>query len=409
MSLLLRAHYQLARESLRRNSGRTFLTCLGIAIGVASIILILSLTGSINRLISAQIKAAGDNLIIVRPSASKSTVDDLVSELTSSNQFVKSSLNLTDVTTIKQLPAVTDAAPIAISINTLQGSKTVDSGSVVGTSEDLESILNLGLKSGSFHLSKAGETPGAVIGRGLSLQLFGTTEPVGETFTLLGHKFIITGILSELNDPINFNNVNLDNSVLVSAEVLHSIENNLQIQQINVRVKTEDEVPITATAIEDGLKNTKSGETNFTVSYGDQISHPASSFFSVISGMLTLVAGISLIVGGIGVMNIMLVAVAERTHEIGIRKAIGATNTNIFLQFLFESLILSVLGGFGGLALGYVLAFLVSVFTPFPPYIDLHIVFSALYIPFIVGVVFGLYPAAKAAHKNPIDSLKFFR
>ena len=409
MSLLLRAHYQLAKESLKRNSGRTFLTCLGIAIGVASIILILSLTGSINRLISAQIKAAGDNLIIVRPSASKSTVDDLVSELTSSNQFVKSSLNLTDVTTIKQLPAVTGVAPIAISINTLQGSKTVDSGSVVGTAEDLADILNLGLKTGSFHLGAAGSTPGAVIGRNMSLQLFGTPDSVGETFTLLGTKFIITGTLSELNDPINFNNVNLDDSVLVSAETLHSIENNLQIQQINVRVKTEDEVPVTAIAIENGLKNTKSGETNFTVSYGDQISHPASSFFSVISGMLTLVAGISLIVGGIGVMNIMLVAVAERTHEIGIRKAIGATNTNVFLQFLFESLILSILGGFGGLILGYVMAFLVSVFTPFPPYIDLHIVLSALYIPLIVGVIFGLYPAAKAAHKNPIDSLKFFR
>lgn len=409
MSLLLRAHYHLAKESLRRNSGRTFLTCLGIAIGVASIILILSLTGSINRLISTQIKAAGDNLIIVRPSASKNVVDDLVSELTSSNQFIKSSLSLNDVSTIKNLPAVTAVAPIALSINTLQGQKVVDSGSVVGTSEDLADILNLGLKSGSFHLTDAGETPGAIIGRNLSLQLFGTPDSVGETFTLLGHKFIITGTLSELNDPINFNNVNLDDSVLVSAETLHSIENNLQIQQINVRVKTEDEVPITATAIEDGLKNTKAGETNFTVSYGDQISHPASSFFSVISGMLTLVAGISLIVGGIGVMNIMLVAVAERTHEIGIRKAIGATNTNIFLQFLFESLILSFLGGIGGLILGYILAFLVSVFTPFAPYANLQIILSALYISVVVGTIFGLYPAIKAARKNPIDSLKFFR
>lgn len=409
MSLLLRTHYHLAKESLRRNRGRTFLTCLGIAIGIASIILILSLTGSINRLIATQIKSAGDNLIIVRPSASKSTVDDLVSELTSSNQFVKSSLNLADITTIKQLPTVTNAAPIAISINTLQGEKVVDSGSVVGTAEDLANILNLGLKAGSFHLGVSGSTPGAVIGRSLSLQLFGTPDSIGETFTLLGHKFIITGTLSELNDPINFNNVDLDNSVLVSAETLHAIENNLQIQQINVQVKTEDEVPATATAIEDGLKNTKSGETNFTVSYGDQISHPASSFFSVISGMLTLVAGVSLIVGGIGVMNIMLVAVAERTHEIGIRKAIGASNANIFLQFLFESLILSILGGIGGLILGYIMAFLVSVFTPFAPFINLQIVLSALYISIAVGTLFGLYPAIKAALKHPIDSLKFFR
>ena len=144
MSLLLRAHYQLARESLRRNGGRTFLTCLGIAIGVASIILILSLTGSINRLIVTQIKAAGDNLIIVRPSANKNTVIDLVSELTSSNQFSKSSLNLSDVTVIQQLPSVIAVAPIATSVNTLQGEKTVSSGSVVGTTEGLAEILGLG-------------------------------------------------------------------------------------------------------------------------------------------------------------------------------------------------------------------------------------------------------------------------
>ena len=409
MSLLLRAHYQLARESLRRNGGRTFLTCLGIAIGVASIILILSLTGSINRLIATQIKAAGDNLIIVRPSANKNTVSDLVSELTSSNQFSKSSLNLSDVTVIQQLPSVIAVAPIAASVNTLQGEKTVSSGSVVGTTEGLAEILGLGLKSGSFHLSKAGDTPGAVIGRSLSLQLFGTPDSVGETFTLLGHKFIITGTLSELNDPINFNNVNLDDSVLVSAETLHSLENNLQIQQINVRVKTEDDVPVTATAIADGLKNVKSGESNFTVSYGDQISHPASSFFSIISGMLTLVASISLVVGGIGVMNIMLVSVSERTHEIGVRKAVGASSSQIMMQFLFEALILSLLGGILGLILAYVLAFFVSLATPFAPYINWQILVVTICTSLIVGIIFGLYPAIKAARKNPIDSLKFYR
>jgi ABC-type antimicrobial peptide transport system permease subunit len=124
--------------------------------------------------------------------------------------------------------------------------------------------------------------------------------------------------------------------------------------------------------------------------------------------MLTIVAGISLVVGGIGVMNIMLVSVAERTHEIGIRKSVGATNGNIFGEFIFESLILCLLGGFLGVILGYIGAFFVSVVTPFTPYIDLKICFAALIIPTIVGTIFGLYPAIKAARRNPIDSLKYY-
>jgi ABC-type antimicrobial peptide transport system permease subunit len=125
--------------------------------------------------------------------------------------------------------------------------------------------------------------------------------------------------------------------------------------------------------------------------------------------MLTLVAAISLVVGGIGVMNIMLVSVAERTHEIGIRKAVGASGQNILLQFLFEALILSLLGGFMGLILGYILAFFVSIVTPFAPFISWQILLVTFGTALLVGVIFGIYPALKAASKNPIESLKHYR
>ena len=231
-------------------------------------------------------------------------------------------------------------------------------------------------------------------------------EPVGKTFTLLGEKFIIVGILSESNSPINYNNVDFDDTVIVNINQLKNLEQNLQIQQINIKVGNEDKTKATAEKINEILLDIKHGEKNFKVAYGDEITHPAGSLFDIVSGMLTLVAGISLVVGGIGVMNIMLVSVAERTHEIGIRKAVGASNTNIFLQFLFESLILCILGGIAGLVLGYVFAFLVSIITPFAPYIDLRICLSALGISIIVGTIFGLYPAIKASRRSPIDSLK---
>ena len=137
--------------------------------------------------------------------------------------------------------------------------------------------------------------------------------------------------------------------------------------------------------------------------------HPASSLLNIISGMLAVVAGISLVVGGIGIMNIMLVSVAERTHEIGIRKAVGASARNILSQFMFEALILSVLGGILGIILGYILAFLVSIVTPFAPYISWQILIIVFITTFIVGIIFGSYPAAKAASKNPIESLKHYR
>ena len=186
MALLLRTHFELARTSLKERRGRTFLTCLGIAIGVASIILILSLMGSINSLIKTQVDAIGGNLIVVRPNDSKDEINDIVTELTSSNHFNKSNLSLNDVESIEKLNAdknleaeypVIAAAPLAISTNTLIGERTVESGNVLGTTEELKDIIGLNLKSGTF--IKNGTLKSAVIGRDLSLKLFGTMEPIG--------------------------------------------------------------------------------------------------------------------------------------------------------------------------------------------------------------------------------------
>ncbi len=412
MSLLLRTHYGLAKSSLKRQRTRSFLTCLGIAIGVASIVLILSLMGSINRLISKQVKAIGSDLIVVRPSTHKDTIESFVSDLTSSNQFLQSSLTTSDLDTIKQQPNIIAVAPIAASVNTLQGEHTVESASVIGTTNDLQKIMSFSLKSGTFlkdpEKSDSSNLHTAVIGRDLALKLFGTTESVGYTFSVKGTKFIIIGVLSKVDDPVNFNNIDLDQSVLIHIDRLKEIDSSLQIQQIDIKAATTDALASTSEAIRTALTESKSGDTNFTVSYGDQISHPASSFFSLISGMLTLVASVSIIVGGIGVMNIMLVSVAERTHEIGVRKAIGATNLNIFLQFLFESLILCFLGSLLGLIIGYLLAFLLSIITPFAPYLNAFILLAVLYISIIIGTLFGLYPAIKASRKHPIDSLNIY-
>ena len=409
MALLLRTHYELAKSSLRRNRTRSFLTCLGISIGVASIILILSLVGSISSLVSTQVSKVGSSLIVVRPSSTRSTVDSIVSELTSSTQYLKSNLTLKDVSTISKIEGVAAVSPLAISVNSLKGETDtiVPSATVIGTNPDFLKIQNLSLKNGSF-LHEDAETPTAVIGTKLANTLFGTAEPIGKTITLLGQRFIIIGVLAEVDDPINFNNIDLDDSFFVCASALNKIDNSLQIQQINVRTENTDTLADTTNQIREALVAAKAGDTNFTVLSGDEITHPAGSLLSIVSGILAIVAGISLVVGGIGVMNIMLVSVAERTHEIGIRKAIGASTGNIMLQFLFESLILSISGGFMGLILGYGLSFLLCLVTPFNPFISWQILAITFGVSLLVGLIFGLYPALKAAHKNPIYSLKFW-
>ena len=409
MALLLRTHYDLAKSSLKRNRTRSFLTCLGISIGVASIILILSLMGSIKNLVSEQVSKIGSNLIVVRPTSTRSTVDSIVSELTTSTQYLKSNLTLKDVATIQKIDGIAAVSPLAVSVNSLKGETdtSVASATIVGTNPDFIKIQNLNLKNGVF-LREDAETPTAVIGTKLAATLFGTAEPISKTLTLLGQRFIIIGVLAEVDDPINFNNIDLDSALFVSASALNKIDNSLQIQQINVRTENTDALEDIAATIREHLIAAKSGDTNFAVLKGDEITHPAGSLLHIISGILTLVADISLIVGGIGIMNIMLVSVAERTHEIGIRKAIGASSSNILLQFLIEALILSLLGGLLGLILGYTLSFLLCLITPFAPFISWQILAITFCVSLLTGLIFGLYPALKAAHKNPIYSLKFW-
>lgn len=410
MPLLLRTHYKLARTAIKENRTRSFLTTLGIAIGVASIILILSLMGSISNLVKNEVGEIGQDLIVVRPSSTKDSVTNIVNELTSANSFQKSSLSVSDVGVISKLDNVAAVAPIAISTNAVVSEKnTLPSITVLGTNLDFVKIEPLSLRYGAF-LTENNEEKSVVLGHTLSLALFNTiNSTVGKTIEIMGEKFMVVGVLDEINKTINFDNVDFDNSLIMNISSLDQTTGSTQIQQINVKAANTDSLATVSANIRDALINHKHGDDNFTVAYGDGITHPASTLFNIVSGMLTVVAAISLVVGGIGVMNIMLVSVAERTREIGIRKAVGASSRNILMQFMFEALILCFSGGVLGLLLGYLLAFLLSVITPFAPFISWQIVAITFLTTLAIGVIFGIYPAIKAASKSPIESLKHYR
>ncbi len=426
MALLLRTHYKLARTALKANRTRSFLTCLGIAIGTASIILIFSLMGSISNLIKTETSALGDELIVVRPTSEKSAITNIVEEFTSANAFQNSSLNLNDVKTISSINNITAIAPIAVSTNTVSSDKnTFASVPILGTNADFINIEPLTLRFGSFlsdqttaekstteiaEKSSLAITRSVILGRTLSLSLFNTiSSTVGQNVEILGEKFIVSGVLDEVNQSINFNNIDLDNAVIMDASTLASLTGGVQVQQINIKAANIDVLPEVSAEIKSALSAAKSGDQNFSVAYGDDITHPSSTLFYIISGILTLIGSISLLVGGIGIMNIMLVSVSERTHEIGVRKAVGASSQNILVQFLLEALLLSFSGGVLGFLLAYFLAFLISSITPFAPFISWEIILITLLTTFAIGIIFGIYPALKAAAKNPIDSLKHYR
>lgn len=410
MGLLLRTHLSIALDSLHRNRARTFLSALGIAIGVASIVLIMSLTGGIGSLISASSDKSNANLILVRPSTGKELAENLIDELTANNQYAKSSLTLDDTTSIAKLGNIEAVAPIASNISAVTiGDKSYQSINVVATNADLIKTAKLALKNGQFFEESGTHNNAAVIGHDLATKLFGTTDILARTFQYGDQKFIIVGVLEKTDSPINYNGVDFDNTILIDINFASSFESSIQIQQINVRTTTTDSTESVAEEIKTKLTNSKKGDTTFQVLTGSSNFQPAGSLLSIISSMLTLVASISLIVGGVGIMNIMLVSVSERTREIGIRKAVGASSGNILLQFLFESIILSFIGGIMGIALGYATAFAISLITPFAPHISWSILGITCLTSLIVGVIFGVYPAAKAATKDPITSLKVYR
>ncbi|MBR1939401.1 ABC transporter permease [Candidatus Saccharibacteria bacterium] len=409
MAILIKTHFHLAIDSLRRNRGRTFLSALGIAIGVASIVLILSLTGSIDRLITTNSDKNNANLILVRPSTGKDATGSIIDELTATNQYVKSNLTIDDIKTISDLPNVSAVAPIAISNSAITvADRSYEDVNVVATSTDLLNIINIPLKNGQFLDTTLRENV-AVLGYNTAMKMYGGPEAITKTFYYNGQQFMVVGVLEEIDDPINFNGVDFDNSILINLNFASTFESSIQIQQIDIRTATTNSVEESIEQINNKLSESKHGNKSFEIISSKEAAHPAGSLLSTVSYMLTLVASISLIVGGVGIMNIMLVSVSERTREIGIRKSVGASSGNILLQFLFESIILSVMGGVMGFALGYIGAFLISLISPFAPHISWNILAITGGVSLAVGVLFGIYPAIKAARKDPIVSLKFYR
>lgn len=407
---LIREHVDGAIHSLRRTRTRTLLTTLGVAIGVASITTILSLSGGILHSVEGQVDNLHGTTAVVRPGyANEQTSGDFTNPMSGSN-YSTSTLTAQDAQDIMNMSNVKAAAPIMLMSGKLHAAhQQTTVGTLVATTPDFAIINNLKTDEGQFMDGGTVENT-AVIGQTLAVRLFGTSLPLGQQFNVRGQTFTVIGVLARVNQPVNFNGFDMDDAVyisLASGENFH--QGMAQIQQIDVLAKSRSKLRSVTQAISTTLTSNHEGEHDFSIVTGRKIAQPTSRLFQVMTAVMTAIAAISLVVGGIGIMNIMLVGVAERTREIGLRKAVGASNGQIVSQFLIESLLISLIGGVVGYVSGYLIAFMVSTFLPFNPALTWQIAVVDFVVSLGVGALFGAYPAYRAARKDPIESLRSYQ
>ncbi len=403
--MTLASHTREAIANLRSTRVRTGLTILGIIIGVLSITLVLALGEGSKRTITTQVTQLDAGIIMTKPGG-----NDQSSALAAYAPFstlAASTLTERDVQAITNLDNIASLAPIMFINGTVTHNDKRPKGiPIIATTPDFLDLLKLKMASGQF-ITPTTNRDTVVLGHAAAISLIGTDQARGQEIKLKGRSHTVIGVLKNTQAPINAIGINVDKSVIISLEDGKSFNQGIaQISELIIRADDPATVAATAAAVDAAIIANHEGERDFSVIEGKDAAAGIDASYSLVVFITTAVAAVALIVGGIGIMNIMLVSVTERTREIGIRKALGASNGHILTQFLIESLTMTVSGGVIGLIAAYIIAFFIGVTFSFQPALTWEIVAAAMSLAVGVGVVFGLYPAIKASRKDPIDALR---
>ena len=397
---------RVAVASITRNKTRTLLTMLGVIIGVSAVLVMLAVGNGARAQIQEQIDDLGTNMIVITPGSSDSGG---VSK--GADSFNR--LTVDDARTLQEEGfLVTAASPVIIAPTQMVGGEGNWRSAVMGVSVDYQTIRNWPVEEGRFFT--AGESSSkrkvTVIGRTVADNLFPDQDPVGQRIRFRDVPFEIIGVLNEKGQTAD--GADQDDMALAPWTTVQTrLAGRMFIGQILATTSSADDIEPAKDEIRAILRDTHDladwEEDDFNVRDQSDIATAAQETTEVMTLLLAAIAGVSLLVGGIGIMNIMLVSVTERTREIGIRMAIGAHTSDILLQFMVESVILSLSGGLIGVAFGFAASALLGQLTGWQMSIQVSTIALALGFSVAVGLFFGIYPARKAANLNPLDALRY--
>ncbi len=394
-----------ALENVRANPLRSFLTMLGVIIGVFSVVTLVSIGEGAKKYVTDQFAGMGTNVLIVTPGAPQTSGGMPITGLGTTHK-----LTTEDAEALRQrCPAAGLVAPVILAATSVKRDNRVRSRTtVIGTSHEIQEIRNFYVEIGRFLPREAGqgEKRVCVLGRKVADDMFpGPESPLGRWVRIGGAPARVIGIMERKGYSLGFD---VDDIVFIPVKAAEELFDTDSLFEILIQARGASQLEAAKEQAREVLKRRHNGCEDFTITDQRVMIEAFEGIRDVLTYSLAGIAAISLLVGGIGIMNIMLVAVGEKTREIGIRKAVGATRAAILGQFLVESLTLSALGGVLGAALGVGAALLVhAVIPPLPVLVRFWTIAVSLSFALAVGLFFGVYPAKKAAGLDPIEALRY--
>jgi putative ABC transport system permease protein len=380
---------KMALKSIKNNKLRAFLTMLGIIIGVSSVIVLVSMAQGSTSNVTSQINQLGSNLLTINTQGTDVTLtEDKINELS-------------------KVDGVKAISPVVSSRGYVKKEKTTSQVSLVGTNAAYESVRNAKVSQGRFitDLDDEYRQKVAVLGSETASTFFGADNPVGQYVQIEGTSFKIIGVLASKGSSMGQSG---DNMVIVPLSTGERLAGTTTISQVYLQGKSESQMDIVTNEVKMAMASLYPNKSDYySVTNQQDIMDTMSSVSNTMTMMLGGIASISLLVGGIGIMNIMLVSVSERTKEIGIRKAIGAKRRDVLGQFLIEATVLSSMGGVIGILAGLGIGNLLDTFMSMSVSFSNSVILLSFLFSLAVGVVFGVFPANKASKLNPIQALRY--
>ncbi|OGK53106.1 hypothetical protein A2970_00580 [Candidatus Roizmanbacteria bacterium RIFCSPLOWO2_01_FULL_44_13] len=393
--------FKSAIDDFSRNKLRTFLTSLGILIGVFAVVVLIALGLGLKRYISEQFEAMGKNTIYLVPGRILSG-----GGFTGSASSVTGRFDNRDLETLRKIDNVIATGPLTLKSTKIKSLLKEDFADIMFSSEVLPDAMGFEVEEGRF-FDKADVNKRAkviVVGSKIATDYYGSvSEAIGKKITIDDVKFTIIGVTKSKGGG-GMGGFNYDNYLYGPYTTGYIFNPDKKFFRLMVKTENENYVP----QVKEDIKKEflkRYDEEEFSIVEPTELLTAITSIFSVLNLILVAIAAISLVVGGIGIMNIMYVTVSDRIKEIGIRRAIGARRSDILYQFLAEAVLLSSIGGLLGLGLAYLVVFLVK--SVFPAYIDLISVILALGISSAIGITFGVFPARKAASLEPVEAIRY--